>query len=252
MQTFETTLDPYSVAPQTVENAVNSQIVENMISPQTSISPYSVTPKTGPAENVVNPQIIIDTGKSRLWVIPNYTPDIYNQLQNVFTYEEPPIVVFGKQGKQHRDVSFYSDESKGYHYSGQLMPSLPLANAPVLQQLLPAVNKSLGTNFNGILVNRYRDGTKYLSKHSDDEKALDKNTKMVVGLAYGAVRTFRITNKKTGEVVIDIPHYPCMLIVMQGDFQSEFKHEIPIIPGKKAQKLAIGERISITFRHHTV
>ena len=199
----------------------------------------------------VTPQILITTGRSRLWVIPNYTQDIYPYLQPVFTYEEPPIVVFGKQGKQHRDVSFYSDESRGYAYSGQFMPSLPLANAPIIQQLLPAVNKSLGTNFNGVLVNRYRDGTKYLSAHADDERGLDRHNKTVAGLAYGATRIFQITNKKTGEVIANIPHHSGMLIVMDGEFQKQFKHSIPIVPGKKADKLAVGERISVTFRYHT-
>ena len=101
------------------------------------------------------------------------------------------------------------------------------------------------------VMRRYRDGTKYLSQHSDNESGLDKKTKMVAGLAYGATRIFRITDKKTKEIVIDLPHEPCMLIVMAGEFQKEFLHGIPVVPGRKAQKETIGDRISITFRHHT-
>lgn len=36
-----------------------------------------------------------------------------------------------------------------------------------------------------------------------------------------------------------------MLIVMDGDFQSYYTHEIPI------EKNIINDRISLTFRHHT-
>ena len=60
------------------------------------------------------------------------------------------------------------------------------------------------------------------------------------------IRKFRIRNKDTKEIVLDFDHNPCTLLVMQGEFQREFTHEIPI------QKRVKDERISITFRHHTV
>lgn len=197
----------------------------------------------------MEPRVLIDTGRSRFWVIENYGPDLLPYLRQVPLYEEPPIVVMGRQCRQRRNVGFFSDESKGYKYSGQFMPSFPLSAAPVLQELLPQLNQSLGTTFNGILVNSYVNGEKHLGYHSDDENGLDKGGKrMVVGIAYGAVRTFRIRKKekgKAGEIVLDYPHTPRTLIVMEGEFQSEFTHEIPI------QKKVKEERISITFRHHT-
>lgn len=196
----------------------------------------------------MEPKVLIDTGKSRFWIIENYGPDLLPYLQQLTLYEEPPIMIMGKMCRQRRNVGFFSDESQGYKYSGQFMPSIPLRNAPILQQLLPELNKSLSTTFNGVLVNSYLNGEKYLSHHSDEERNLDKNgRKMVVGLAYGAVRTFRIRKKesgKAGEIVLDFQHTPRTLIVMEGDFQSEFTHEIPV------QKKIKDERISITFRHH--
>ena len=134
--------------------------------------------------------------------------------------------------------------------------SQPLSTSTLLEKLLPAVNQTLGTSFNGILLNRYRDGTKKLGSHADDrrdakrhkglrtESALDKNRRLVVGLSYGpGIRTFRIRDKNK-KIVLDYQQKPCTLIAMEGDFQSEFKHEIP------EQKRVTGERISITFRHH--
>jgi len=198
------------------------------------------------SEQVVTPQVLIDTGRSRFWVIENFTPDLYPQLQQAPTIEEPPIMVMGRQVRQRRDVSFFSDESEGYRYSGQIMPSMPLNTVPIFPELLSEINRSLGTSFNGILVNRYRTGEKYLSAHSDSEIGLDPHQKTVAGLAYGpGVRLFRIRNKATKQIVLDYPHQPRTLIVMDGDFQQEFTHEIPV------QKRVTGERISVTFRHHT-
>lgn len=127
------------------------------------------------------------------------------------------------------------------------MKSLPLSNVDLFPLLLEEVNNSLNTNFNGILVNRYINGEKYLSAHSDDEHGLDKNNKMVVGLSYrSGVRKFRIRDKITKKIVLDYEQQPGTLVVMQENFQNEFTHEIPI------QKKIKDERISITFRNHIV
>lgn len=186
---------------------------------------------------------IFSTPKSRFWVYKNFTPDYYNELGNLEVYEEPPIVIYGKVCHQRRDVGFYSNESQGYKYSGTLMPSFKLEN-PLLIKLLDQVNSYLETQYNGILINRYKNGEKYLSAHSDSEVGLSGN--VVAGIAYGEVRKFRIRDKLTKKIVLDYDHEPGELIVMDGAFQEEFTHEIPI------QKKVKGERISLTFRQHKI
>ena len=190
---------------------------------------------------------LIETENSALWAVEDFTIDYYDVLKNVFCYEEPPIIIMGRECKQRRNVAFYSDESEGYKYSGQTMKSLPLSNVDIFPILLKEINIVLNTNFNGILINKYINGEKYLSAHSDDENGLDKNNKMVAGLCYGpGIRNFRIRDKITKKIVLNYDHNPKTLLVMQGEFQKEFSHEIPV------QKLVKGERISITFRHHIV
>lgn len=190
--------------------------------------------------------ILIDTGKSKLWIQNNFTDNIYEDLRKLNTVleVEPPIRTPRGMGRQRRDIGFFSDESIGYEYSYQIIKSQSLKDQPVLHNLLLKVNKELGTKFNGILLNRYENGEKYIGAHGDDENGLDKSKSMVVALSYGAVRNFRIRDAVTKKMYMDIPMNPCMLLVMEGQFQKEFTHEIP--PQLKIKD----ERISLTFRHH--
>jgi alpha-ketoglutarate-dependent dioxygenase alkB family protein 2 len=154
--------------------------------------------------------------------------------------ENPPIVVYGKQCHQHRSIGFFSNNSIGYKYSNQIANSIPLT--PHLSELLNLVNEMLRTDFNGILVNKYANGEDYISKHSDNEVELDQIG--VVCVSYGATRKFRIRSKTTGKIVIDVPTQSSEMLIMGGNFQNEFTHEIPV---EKKVKCA---RLSFTFRKH--
>ena len=156
--------------------------------------------------------------------------------------ERPEIIVFGKVCHQNRNVGFFSNTSIGYKYSGKLMKSQELPE--YLSCLLEEVNRIYGAEFNGILVNRYMNGNDYIGGHSDDESGLDRVG--VVCLSVGEKRKFRIRDKRTGKIVKDIPTQSYHLLHMGGDFQSEFTHEIPV------QKKIKGERISFTFRKHSI
>lgn len=153
----------------------------------------------------------------------------------------PPIRVFGKMTQQPRNVGFFSDVSKGYKYSNQLMVAQQLT--PQLRKILDIVNISYNAHFNGILVNQYSNGLDKIGAHSDDEKGLDKIAG-VVAISWGAVRNFRIRDKVTKQIVANIPTEPYHMMQMGGNFQQEFTHEIP-------QETKIAEqRVSLTFRYH--
>lgn len=152
----------------------------------------------------------------------------------------PPIVVFGKQAIQHRNIGFFSNTSIGYNYSRQLSASKPLTES--LTELLNLINSIFESDFNGILINEYPDGEHYIGKHSDDESALSNAG--VVCISYGASRKFRIRNKLTNEIVLDIPTKSQEILIMRGNFQKEFTHEIPV------EKKVKNKRISFTFRKH--
>lgn len=188
-------------------------------------------------------EYLIQTDKSYFGVIDVELNDLLNdcvkEIDGLLDIT-PPIVVFGKKCQQNRNIGFFSNSSIGYNYSNQLSPSKPLT--PSLLCLINYVSLTMNTEFNGILVNEYINGEQYIGKHSDDEKHLSNVG--VVCISYGATRKFRIRDKLTNKIVMDIPTTSHKLWVMGGDFQKEFTHEVPI------EKKIKDRRFSFTFRYH--
>jgi hypothetical protein len=184
----------------------------------------------------------IKTRNSLLYTIDNFVNNdlYYNLCNDLILDENPCIYIFGKKCIMHRSIGFYSDKSIGYKYSGQISQSKKLLDW--MKILLNKINNYLNTNFNGILINKYKDGNDYIGAHSDDESALSNNSS-VACISLGEERIFRIKNKLTKEK-LDIITKPGQLLVMEKNFQKEFTHEIPIQKKKK------NIRISLTFRYH--
>lgn len=191
-------------------------------------------------------EILIKTERSAL-ITHELEPEILELVeQYVKEFDEeldyhPEIKIFDKICHQQRSIGFYSDTSKGYNYSSTLTPSKEMK--PCLRELLIYVNDKFDACFNGILINKYENGEEYIGKHSDDERGLQPNCG-VIAMSFGAVRKFRIRNKFTGKIVLDVPTESNKIIQMVGNFQKEFTHEIPV--EKKVKEC----RYSLTFRRH--
>ena len=152
----------------------------------------------------------------------------------------PEIIVYGKKCNQHRNVGFFSNTSIGYYYSNKLAKSIKLTEN--LEILLNNINKKFNSDFNGILINKYKDGCDSIGAHSDDEENLGNVG--VLSISYGSTRNFRIRDKKTRKIIYNLNTNDQEIIIMDGDFQKEFLHEIP------AQKKIKESRYSFTFRKH--
>jgi alkylated DNA repair dioxygenase AlkB len=170
--------------------------------------------------------------------------DILKHLPELVLEERPVITVYGKTLRQPRNIGFYSDDSKGYSYSRQIMLSQPMT--PVLQEALDWANHNFPKSnpFNGVLVNMYVNGSDKVGAHSDTGQM-----QSVVAISFGAERKFRIRKKTLGSSANPIVHDLTMkdggVVHMRGQrFQEEFTHEIP------EQKRISTPRISLTFRYH--
>lgn len=157
------------------------------------------------------------------------------------------VVIFGKPVATPRYTAHYL---RPYTYTGAVHDAEPLPDElkPILDwanETFAAVGKKL---YNQALVNYYMDGNHYIGKHSDDERQMARGSS-VFSASFGQSRIFRIRNKKTRKIVQDIEMSHGTYIVMCGDMQKEFTHEVPKVMGEKGKKMKT--RINVTFRSFT-
>ena len=179
---------------------------------------------------------------------------VFNQLWDLHPAERAKVMMFGKLTEIPRFQQTFG--SKGYNFSGVSHDTVPIT--PLIQTFLDYANRVCapylesynGKIFNMALLNWYENGHNHIGAHSDDEKQLAKNNNgetLVFSISFGATRTFRLHPKdeKDGENVdFELIHGDALL--MGGLCQSEFKHSVPKIGGKKGSK--VGKRISATCR----
>ncbi|KAG8873766.1 hypothetical protein FRB97_006449 [Tulasnella sp. 331] len=137
------------------------------------------------------------------------------------------------------DTSYATTPSLTVKYSNHdVMVHYPYPS--LLQEIQAEVEKTLGVTFNHVMLNRYEDGTIYIGKHSDTAE-----NKVIASLSLGAVRTFIMSPRKG--FTVEKKSWPLAngsLLVMQGDTQKNWHHEIP----KESKRTVKAGRISLTFR----
>lgn len=159
--------------------------------------------------------------------------------------KDPKFKMFNRECTQHRNVGFFSDVVSTYKYSGRDHRASPMTIQ--LQVILNQVNLLLGSEFNSILINKYKDGNDYISAHSDDEKTIDQ-THGVISISSGSSRTFRIRDKVSKEIVADIATRNDVILQMCSklpdgrSFQKTYTHEVT------KDKAITEARYSLTFR----
>jgi alkylated DNA repair dioxygenase AlkB len=146
-----------------------------------------------------------------------------------------------------REEAYYGDPGTHYTYSRrqyQPLPWLPelLSLKSRVEQATPEsayTNLSLvKTEYNAVLCNLYRDGNDSVGLHTDAEPEMGP---VIASVSLGAERLFRL-KRKDGTVAFSekLPHGS--LLIMAGETQKNFKHEVPKEPG------ITQSRINLTFR----
>lgn len=167
------------------------------------------------------------------------TEEGFGRIWDLHPPDRHEIVMYGKPVRVPRYQQAYL---RDYVFSGSVSRVLPLPD-----EFIPYMDwaNSLGYpgKFNGLLINWYEAGENYIGSHADDEKQLVPNSPIItITLALpGEPRTFRIRDREK-KIIKDVPTPNGLVLIMGGEFQREFKHEIP-----KTAK-SVGSRISITIR----
>jgi alkylated DNA repair dioxygenase AlkB len=166
--------------------------------------------------------------------------DYLEALLATIPWRNDEAVIYGKRFVTARKVAWYGDSSYSYTYSGATKIALPWTKE--LRTLKSLVEEKVGCLFNSCLCNLYHNGKEGMGWHSDDEKALGKNT-AIGSLSLGAERKFSLRHKRKGDSPsISIQLENGSLLVMKGATQTFWQHSLP-----KSAKIA-KPRINLTFR----
>ncbi len=162
----------------------------------------------------------------------------FDVLMKTIEWKNDEAFIMGKHIVTKRKVAWYGDEAYSYTYSNKSKTALPWTKE--LLQLKKISEEQAGTTFNSCLLNLYHNGDEGMAYHSDDEKALAKDS-AIASLSFGAERRFLFKHKTTKEKVTLFLENGSLL-VMKDETQTKWLHRLPT--SKKVYK----PRINLTFR----
>lgn len=164
-------------------------------------------------------------------------------LREVVQWEIHRIRLFGREHASPRLSCWIGDSGTGYRYSDSYFEPRPWP--PELTGLRERLCAELGTGFNSVLANLYRDGSDCMGWHSDDETELGP-APVIASLSLGATRRFVLKHRREPQRKLEIALPHGSLLVMSGATQRNYRHALP----RTAKP--VGERINLTFRRIVV
>lgn len=163
----------------------------------------------------------------------------FTTLKHTIPWQQDPITIFGKTYLQPRLTSLFGDNDKTYSYSNIIMYPHPFKG--IVLEIKRKVEKFTNETFTTCLLNLYRNGRDSNSWHADDEKELGENP-IIASVSLGQERYFHLRHKNNKQQKHKILLEHGSLLLMKGETQHFWQHQIP----KTTRK--IGERINLTFR----
>lgn len=176
-----------------------------------------------------------------------YAPSFFNvskadyyfeKLKSEIDWKQEEMIMYGKRLNFPRLTAWYGDNYKPYSFSGITLNPKPWTND--LIDIKRKIETKCNVIFNSVLLNLYRNGKDSISWHTDAEKELGTNP-VIASVNFGEARTFQLRHQTTKQKIeIELSHGS--LLIMQGELQHYWQHQVP-----KTSK-EIGQRINLTFR----
>ena len=173
------------------------------------------------------------------WIAPAAADALISDLRDSVPWEVHRIRLFGREHASPRLSCWIGDPEAVYRYSGTVFQPHPWP--PSLDALRHRLQEALGTPFNSVLANRYRDGRDAMGWHSDNEPELGAEP-VIASVSLGATRRFVLRHRAqpARKFALELAHGS--LLVMRGATQRHWQHALP----RTARP--VGERINLTFR----
>lgn len=171
----------------------------------------------------------------------NISDIFFNKLAQEIQWQQDYINFYGRVNPIPRLTAWYGDEGKSYSYSGiKMNPHVWIKTLLLIKNLIEPICQA---KFNSVLLNLYRNGKDSNAWHSDNEKSLGKNP-IIASVSLGETRKFCLKLRdKNNPIKQDILLTHGSLLLMAGETQQYWLHQIP-----KTKKV-VKPRINLTFRY---
>lgn len=165
---------------------------------------------------------------------------LLEELLASVSWQERRIRVYGREVLSPRLTAWYGDPGAHYSYSGLSLDPLPWIS-PLLE-LRGRIERCVGSAFNAVLANQYRDGSDSMGWHSDAEPELGDDP-VIASISMGAARRFLLRSRAPGvEASLDLALSHGSLLLMGGATQRLFRHSVP------KTRRPVGVRVNLSFR----
>lgn len=183
---------------------------------------------------------IFDILDADLMLIDNFfskeeSDDYYNILLHNTDWQHYEMPMYEKTVTAPRLIAWYGDSNREERHSNNMWPK-------ELITIKERVENETDIQFNGVLLNLYRNGNDSVAWHSDKTKSSNKNM-IIASVTFGETRMFRLRHKLRKDIPqIEIPLYHGSFLLMAGTTNSYWEHQVP-----KTIKEVL-PRINLTFR----
>ena len=189
-------------------------------------------------------KIVFDVPDAVIEYYPNFfeeaqAKEFFDKLYHEIPWQQDAITVFGKTHPQPRLTALFGNEGKPYSYSNIVMQ--PHSWNPLLMFIKNKIEEICNENFTTILLNLYRNGKDSNGWHADNERELGRNP-VIASVSFGSERSFHLQHNSIADAKLKITLGNGSLLLMKGETQHYWKHQIP-----KTSK-EINPRINLTFR----